>query len=140
MAKTLKGGCFCGAIRYEVTADPIMAGYCQCTTCQKDSGAGHAALMMFPKGAIKMSGTAKEHQRQADSGNTVTHGFCANCGSPIYGRTTGMADGMAINAGSLDDPGAFAPQFIVYTSSGRGWDKLDPALARFERMPPMAPR
>lgn len=140
MAKTLKGGCSCGAIRYEVTADPMMTGHCQCTNCQKDTGTGHASLMMFPKAAIKMTGTTQEHQRKADSGNTVTRGFCPTCGSPIYGKTTGMPDGMAIHVGSLDDPGAFAPQFVVYTASGRGWDKLDPALPTFERMPPMGQR
>lgn len=137
MAKTLNGGCNCGAIRYEVAADPIMTGHCQCTNCQKDSGTGHASLMMFPKAAIKMTGAAKEYQRKADSGNTVSHGFCANCGSPIYGKTTGMPDGMVINAGSLDDPSLFNPQFVVYTASGHAWDKLDPALPKFERMPPM---
>jgi len=137
MARILKGGCSCGAIRYEVTADPMMTGLCQCINCQKDSGTGHATLMMFPKAAIKMTGAAKEHQRKADSGSTVTRGFCPNCGSPVYGKTSGMPDGMAIHAGSLDDPGEFSPQFVVYAKRGHAWDKLDPALPKFEAMPPM---
>jgi len=136
MARTLKGGCSCGAIRYEVTAEPLMTGHCQCTNCQKDSGTGHTAMMMFPKGAIKITGTAKEFQRKADSGNTVTRGFCGACGSPIYSRTSGMPDGMAIHVGSLDDPAVFVPQFAVFTASGRTWDHLNAALPRFERMPP----
>jgi hypothetical protein len=138
MATVIKGGCLCGAVRYECKADPIMAGHCQYRDCQKDSGTGHASMMMFPKAAIKITGTAKEHQRKADSGNTVTRGFCANCGSPIYWRTTGMSDGMWIHVGSLDAPGAFGPQFVVWTASGRAWDHLDPALPKFERSPHIA--
>jgi hypothetical protein len=137
MAKTLKGGCSCGAIRYEVTADPIMTGQCQCLNCQQGSGTGHTSMMMFPRAGIKVTGAAKEFQLKADSGNTVTRGFCGTCGSPIYGKTTGMPDGMAIHVGSLDDPSVFTPQFIVYTARGHAWDRLDPALPKFERMPPL---
>jgi len=27
--------CFCGAVRYEVSADPVDAKICHCTTCQR---------------------------------------------------------------------------------------------------------
>lgn len=138
MAKTLTGGCFCGAIRYEVTADPLMTGHCQCKNCQKDSGTGHASLMMFPKAAMKITGKAKEYQRKADSGNTVSHGFCAICGSPLFGSTSGMPQGMAIMAGSLDDPSAFSAQFLVYTASAQPWDHIDLQGPKFPGMPPMA--
>ncbi len=32
------GGCLCGAVRFRVTAKPLMAGYCHCTMCQKNGG------------------------------------------------------------------------------------------------------
>jgi hypothetical protein len=33
MPTTYRGGCLCGAIRYEITAEPMMAGHCQCLDC-----------------------------------------------------------------------------------------------------------
>ena len=48
-----------------------------------------------------------------------------------------MPDYFVVEAGSLDDPAGFAPQMVVYTSSGLAWDHLDPALPRFNKMPAM---
>jgi hypothetical protein len=42
-----------------------------------------------------------------------------------------------ISAGSLDDPSVFRPGFVVYTSRGHAWDRVDPALPSFPKIPPM---
>ncbi len=34
----LAGGCMCGALRYEVSAPPLMVYNCHCTNCQKIGG------------------------------------------------------------------------------------------------------
>ena len=34
----LAGGCFCGALRYQVSMPPMMVYNCHCTNCQKVSG------------------------------------------------------------------------------------------------------
>jgi hypothetical protein len=36
------GGCSCGAIRYESTAEPIMMFKCHCRDCQQTTGGGFA--------------------------------------------------------------------------------------------------
>jgi hypothetical protein len=136
MAKTFEGGCACGAVRYTIAAEPMMAGHCHCRDCQRMSGTGHSSLMMFPKAAATIKGPLKFHESTADSGNKVGRGFCANCGSFVTGRSSGFPDMVTIAAGSLDDPSRFQPQFIVYTARAHAWDRMDPALASFERMPP----
>jgi hypothetical protein len=137
MARTYTGGCACGAIRYEIAAEPMMAGHCQCLDCQRSAGGGHASMLMFPADAVKLKGAPKYHDTRADSGNTVSRGFCANCGSPLVGKSSGMANMMTIRVGSLDDPSGFTPQFAVYNYRGHAWDHLDPATPKFPKMPPM---
>jgi hypothetical protein len=34
----LNGSCFCGAIKYELSAPPVLRAYCHCTKCQRMTG------------------------------------------------------------------------------------------------------
>jgi hypothetical protein len=136
MDKSYTGGCACGAVRYEIAAEPIMSGHCQCRDCQRASGAGHGSFMAFPEAAVRMTGKPRFHDAKADSGGTVSRGFCPECGSPVIGKTSGFPGMMIVTAGSLDDPARFKPQFVVYTSSGHAWDHMDAKLPAFAKLPP----
>ena len=135
MGSSYAGGCACGAIRYEISADPVMSVQCQCRDCQRATGSGHLSAMAFPAAAVALTGTPKFHTSRGDSGNTVDRGFCPDCGSPViwkFSRNPGM---VAIVAGSLDDPSRFAPQVVFFASRGHAWDLLDPKLPKFETLP-----
>jgi hypothetical protein len=135
MPTTYRGGCQCGAIRYEIAAEPMIAGQCQCLDCQHETGAGHTSFIVFPAEAVKLTGAPRFYEVKAESGNTMRRGFCPTCGSPVVGATTGLPDAMTISAGSLDDPSVFKPAFVCYTSRGHAWDLIDPAVPSFSKMP-----
>lgn len=138
MSKPFTGGCACGAVRYEITAEPVFQNHCQCRDCQHKSGTGHGTYMTFAeRDAVKLTGKAVQWDMKGDSGNTKTRGFCPTCGSPVYLTFTAMPDLFTIHAASLDDPSRFVPQVVTYASRGFAWDQLDPALMKFEKMPPM---
>jgi len=136
MPTTITGGCACGAIRYEFTAEPVAAMHCQCRDCQHSSGTGHLSLMIVPKAAVTLTGAPTFYATAADSGETVERGFCPRCGSPVLGRYTGFPDSIGLVAGSLDDPARFQPTVVFYAGSGQAWDVMDPALPSFPQMPP----
>lgn len=136
-ATSHKGGCLCGAVRYEVTADPVMAGFCHCFSCRKLRGAGHAFHAMVPEESLKVTGETRGFAWKADSGNTVTTSFCPQCGSPLFGKSSGFPGTVTFRVASLDEPSAMAPQMAVYTKRLLGWDHLDPSLPAFPAMPPM---
>ncbi len=46
-----------------------------------------------------------------------------------------MPDLIAIAATSLDDPSRFRPEALTYGVRGHAWDRIDPGLQHFERMP-----
>ena len=133
MASEYTGGCNCGAIRYQIAAEPIIAFHCQCRDCQHMSGTGHSSNIGFPRAAVKLEGKATHWEKAADSGNKVTRAFCPTCGSPVYSTDSVMPDFFIVEAASLDEPARFKPQMVIFTSSGFAWDHLDPALTRFPR-------
>ncbi|MBI4526307.1 MAG: GFA family protein [Deltaproteobacteria bacterium] len=130
---TYTGSCACGSVRYEFAAEPVFSGHCQCRDCLTDSG--HAPLMMIPQASFKVTGTPKFYERKADSGNTVRNAFCQECGSPLFGLSSGFPDAVLVMAGSLDDPGRFVPQMVIYTDSGHAWDYMNPSLPKFGKSP-----
>ena len=130
------GGCACGAIRYDVAAQPVMAFHCQCISCQKATGTGHASAMVFPRAAAKVTGSPRFHESVADSGNVARRGFCTQCGSLVLGGSSGVPELMVVFAGSLDDAGRFTPQAVLFHAQAQPWDAVDPALPTFPAAPP----
>ena len=57
MTAKISGGCACGAVRYEIAADPQFQGQCQCRDCQRATGTGHADGLGFPENAVALVGT-----------------------------------------------------------------------------------
>ncbi|MDP1700200.1 MAG: GFA family protein [Aestuariivirga sp.] len=137
MNEAYTGGCACGAIRYEVPSEPISMNHCQCRDCQRKSGTGHGSYLSFKqRGDVKLKGDAEHWDIVGDSGNVKTRAFCPTCGSPVYMTFAAMPDLFTIHAGSLDDPSRFKPQKSMYGLSGHAWDRIDPALPKFDKMPP----
>jgi hypothetical protein len=130
------GGCCCGTVRHEIAADPIRGFQCQCRDCQRDTGSGHASDMVFPRGAMRITGPVTEIPRTADTGAHKLKGFCGSCGSPLYNKPVSKPDMIGVYVGSLDDPSGFKPELVMFASSGHSWDHLDPALPKLPGMRP----
>jgi hypothetical protein len=138
MSKTYSGGCACGAIRYDISGEPMVMVDCQCRDCQRRSGTGHSSYLTFAdRTAVKLEGRAAQWNVAGDSGSIKTHAFCPVCGTPVYLTLAAMPQLFAVHAASLDDPGRYKPQLVTYAMRALAWDTIDPALPKFDRMPPM---
>lgn len=131
----MTGGCACGSVRYEISADPVISGHCQCGKCQKLSGGAHSSFAAFPAVAVALKGPLSFWSYTADSGNVASRGFCPNCGSHVIAKTSGMKDLVAVQLGSLDDGSAIAPKMAFFTACAQSWDHLGDGLTAFPGMP-----
>jgi hypothetical protein len=128
------GRCLCGAVTFESSAAPQAVLHCCCEDCRKSSGTGHCTHIAIPKDAFVITGNVSFYAHRADSGNTVTKGFCGTCGSPIYSTNSGYPGAVFPRASVLDDPELVQPQMVVYASRAISWDKLDETLPVFDEM------
>lgn len=129
------GGCLCGALRYECSAEAVWSGNCHCRDCQKLSGSGYISTLFVPEGSVHIAGEVKYFDKLGDSGHLVRRGFCPSCGSQVFGKPEIVPGVLGIRAGSLDSPGLFQPTMDIYCASAQPWDFMNPALTKFPKMP-----
>lgn len=77
-----RGGCQCGAVRYEVPAGPKLASVCHCRMCQRATGNAFAPLLEVPSAGIVWQGEPAVWA----SSSVAERGFCAICGTPLFFR------------------------------------------------------
>ena len=131
----LQGGCLCGKVRYEISADPVFSGVCHCTSCQKGSGSAFNVVVAVPSSGVAITGELKTYTGKGDSGQATMHQFCPNCGSPISSEAALMPGVTMIAVGTLDDPSAVSPQMHIYCRSKMSWVQIPEGVGKFETMP-----
>ena len=50
-----KGKCFCGAVEFTVTGEPVAMGYCHCESCRTWSGGPVNAFSLWNPDAVKVT-------------------------------------------------------------------------------------
>lgn len=130
------GGCRCGAIRYECTAEPVRTVHCFCTDCQKLTGTQMSTNLLVPKTAFRVTqGQATAFDVVGDSGSKVRRFFCATCGTPLYGEPEVLSEMTVVKVGSLDDSSWVEPAASIYVDSAPGWAVVPGGIPRFGKMP-----
>lgn len=62
------GGCMCGAVRYECSAEPVFMGNCHCRNCQRVTGTAFAAVILVPRNAVTITGDVKYYETTGIAG------------------------------------------------------------------------
>ena len=132
----LSGGCLCGAVRYRITAAPLMTRACWCRVCQY-IGAGSATVnSLFPVAAVHIEGELADFPNLADSGNHMHRRFCAKCGTHVCASADERPQVLVVRVGTLDDPQAVTPAMTIWTDSAPPWACIDSALPTTPAQPP----
>ena len=130
--ENLSGSCHCGAIRYEITGEPINHALCHCTDCRRASGAPMVGWAMVRNEDMTVSG---EPSVYASSEHGRRH-FCVQCGTGLFYTNAQNVPGLVdVQAATLDDPDALPPQCHIQVADRIGWMENTESLPEFERYP-----
>lgn len=130
----LEGGCQCGAVRYRLVGNPVMAALCHCSMCRRANAAPAVAWAMYAQEQVAFT-SAQPTVYESSAG--AQRGFCARCGTQISFQADYIPGLIDITIGSLDEPGAVAPTFHYWESRRLPWLQLGDALPRHAEFPPI---
>lgn len=131
----MTGGCLCGQVRYSADAEPMFAGVCHCTHCQKQSGGAFNIVVAIPQAALSLQGQTKSYAATGDSGKSNVSKFCPNCGSVILSEPEVMPGMSILRVGTLDDTSWVKPTMEIYCDSAQDWVALGGGMQKFAKMP-----
>ena len=129
------GECLCGEVTYSSKADPARVLNCHCTDCRKSTGASYGTNAFVPADQVEVTGTLHVFEHVADSGNKMTKHFCPNCGSLIYGTSSGRPNVLSIRAGSINQGDIIQPVANLFLDSKIEATPLNEHIKGFPGMP-----
>ena len=124
-----KGGCLCGAVRFETNAPLRDVLYCHCGQCRKQTGLYYAA-----------TGVPWSHLNVTDAGalrwfaasSFAKRGFCGTCGSALFWKPND-GDHVAVLAGAFDDGTPLTPGYHVFTEDKGSYYHITDDLPQYAR-------
>jgi len=131
----LTGRCLCGAVHYGSPGPVLFSIVCHCRDCQRASGSGGVPVLGVPKPSFICQGPVKQSRITGGSGLPAVRNFCGDCGSLLFGTPESAPEMVTIYAGSLDDPGAFAPTDALFVGQRPPWARLTGPLCEHEALP-----
>ncbi len=116
MEEVHRGGCLCGAVRFEAGAPLREVIACHCSQCRRQTGLHYAATNVADDRLRLEGADAVTWYRASDK---ASRGFCRICGSALFWKGDGRED-ISIMAGSFDQPSGLKIAVHIYCA-----DKAD---------------
>lgn len=127
------GKCGCGAVTYEMTADPMFVHNCHCTDCQRQTGSAYVLNAIIEADHLNVSGEVTHHVVSTPSGGGQRITRCAQCGVAIFSLYLIRGEKLRfLRVGTLDDPSKCPPYVQIFTSSKQPWVPLSDKIPAFE--------
>jgi hypothetical protein len=126
----------CGAVRYRISAAPIVAGLCHCNRCRPQSGSAFSTIIIR-RSTIEIEGETAVSDDIGSSGFHVARRHCPRCGSPLTTESDAALDIMVVKAGGIDANEWFHPVMELVVGRRRPWVAPVPGAVQLEGNPPI---
>jgi hypothetical protein len=110
-------------VRYRMTSKPLFVHCCHCTWCQRETGTAFALNAMIEADRVELlQGQVEVIDTPSNSGKGQKISRCPKCGIALWSNYAGAGDAVRfVRVGTLDEPGRFAPDIHIFTSTKQPW-------------------
>ncbi len=106
----MKGGCLCGAVRFEAQPLEMHSHACHCEMCRRWSD---SAFLAVPVRADAIRFEGEENIRRFASSDWAERAFCGVCGSALFSQLRESGD-LFVALGLFDEPDALPLTSEIY--------------------------
>lgn len=130
-----KGGCYCGAVQFEITSAISDIIFCHCSECRKLQGSAFATNGVVESKDFKLVKGVNDLTKHKLS-ETQTRFFCKHCGSPIKSENTAVPDKVRVRLGTIDTDIIEKPNAHVFVASKANWDEICDEVPQYDQYEP----
>jgi hypothetical protein len=121
MKLPLRGGCQCGAVRFEITEKPLTLYCCHCTNCQQQASSAFGMSMLVPREGFRfLKGGPTAFAIETQSKKNKVGLFCDACGTRLANNSEGRP-AISVKAGTLDDRADLTPVGHIWVKQAQDW-------------------
>lgn len=131
----IKGGCYCGAVKYESQGRVLKFVNCHCPDCRKLSGSAFASVLAVEEGGFKVV-AGEDNLVPFQSSPGKVRSFCRTCGSHVFARAETRPGMVLIRAGTLDDDPGLRPQMHIWVKAKAPWYEIHDVLPKYDESLP----
>jgi hypothetical protein len=130
LAEVYRGGCLCGAIRYEARGPATHLCVCHCVSCRRAAGSPGVSWATFQRERLRfLEGEPAEYASTA----RVMRGFCVQCGTTLTYWNDARPTLIDVTIGSLDEPERLPPAAHIWMEDRVAWEHPGDGLPQFAR-------
>ena len=135
----IRGGCRCGAVRYELALDSLPATYaCHCRDCQTWSGSAFSQQTFLAETSLSVTGPVVVYELTNASGRISTQRMCGVCHTRIYNSNSARPGVVVVRAGTLDRSDELDVVAHLWTKRKQSWLTLPAGVPTWPEAAPMA--
>jgi hypothetical protein len=123
------GGCFCRAVRFEVSAPTKWCAHCHCDSCRRAAGAAFVTWVGVPDPQFRLL-SEERSVRRFNTSPGVIRTYCAECGSHLFFLSDRRHDETHVVCAAFDGEIDREPQVHVYWDEHIPWARVGDHLPR----------
>ena len=132
---TYKGGCLCGAVKFEISGPIQKIVQCHCSQCRKVQGNAFATNGFVSASDFNIIAGESELTGY-DHSDVQTKYFCKHCGSPISSSNKDRPNEVRVRLGNIESDIIERPEAHIFVASKANWETICGDLPQYDEFEP----